>query len=154
VLLAVVFLSSCVIPGSGLEGTNDKDLLPVPRRVNYNVVGDPFIPRTDILVYKCKKDGTMVLVPIGELDKVGIITKPSDDPDEADDVSEWLDPIKGSYLFSDVGRHDVVVSYSGGTMTARYSVWAQDPLGGGLLPGGGDGVGDGGGIGLIWASRR
>jgi hypothetical protein len=127
---------------------NDKDLLPVPRRVNFNVLNDPFYPRTDILVYKCKKDGTMILVPIGELDKVGIITDPSDDPESADDVNQWLDPTDGNYIFKHVGRYDVVVSYSGGTMTGRYSVWAQDPLGLSPLDPGEES--DGGGVGIIW----
>jgi hypothetical protein len=139
-------LASCVIPGMGLEGTGSTELLPVPRRVTYNL-NDLFYPRTDILVYKCKKDGTMVQVPIGTLDNVGIIAAPNEDPDEADDVDTWIDPM-GNYLFQRAGRHDVVVSYNNNTMTGRYSVWVEDPLG--LDPNPPGGGGDGGGIGIVW----
>jgi hypothetical protein len=151
-LLALASLAGCVIPGTGIGGVVDADsLLPVPRRVNYIIHTDPLFPRTDIMVYKCKKDGTMVLVPIGSLDGVGIITNVNDDPDEPDEVEQWLNPLTDSYTFGQSGRFDVVVSYGGGAMTGRYSVWVQDPQG--LGGGGGGGGGDGGnGIGIEWGN--
>jgi hypothetical protein len=140
----------------GLGETDDKGLLPVPRRVNYNISSDPFYPRTDIQVYKFKKDGAMVLVPMNNLDKVGIITRPGDDPDGADDVDEWIDPAAGYFIFEHAGRYDVILSCSDGALTGRYSVWAQDPLGldngesGGN--GGSNGGNNGGGIGIVWGN--
>jgi hypothetical protein len=45
----------------------------------------------------------------------------------------------------------VVVSYGGGAMTGRYSVWVQDPLGLNNGPGGNSGD-DGDGINIIWGN--
>jgi hypothetical protein len=149
-LLFLGLLASCVIPGMGLDGTGDVKLLPVPRRVTYNVFSDPFYPRTDIVVYKCKRDGTMVQVPVETLDRVGIITEPSDDPDGADDVNKWLEPLTGSYTFQRAGRHDVVLSYNDSTAMGRYSVWVEDPLG--LTPDTPGSGGEGGGIGIEWGN--
>jgi hypothetical protein len=150
VLFVLAPLSGCVIPGMITDSTDGSSLLPVPRRVNYNVFSDPFYPRTDVLVYKCKKDGTMVLVPVGELDQVGLIGDPDDDPDGTDFVDAYIDPMTGSYTFTHSGRYDIVVSYNNGTINGRYSVWVQDPLG--LVPDGPGGGDDGGGIGILWGN--
>jgi hypothetical protein len=155
--MAPAFFAACSIPGMGAGTTDDQELLLVPRRVNYNVYSDPFYSRTDVLVYKSMKDGTLVLVPISKVDKVGIIINPSDDPDEADEIDQWLDdPQTGSYAFQHTGRYDIVVTYKNYTMTGRYSVWAHDPVGVGLNNGGGigggSGGGNGGGISVIWGN--
>jgi hypothetical protein len=157
--LAPVLLAGCVIPGSGLDGAggavSGQDLMVVPRRTNYGIFSDPFYPRADLQVYRYRKDGSMVAVPVQELDSVGIIDSPEGDPDVADAVSDWLQPVSGSYTFQAVGRFDVVV-VCGGVTAGRYSVWVQDPLGigsgGDGGGGGGGGGGSGGGIGIEWGN--
>jgi hypothetical protein len=147
---ALPFLAGCVIPGGVLDGGGDQELLPVPRRVEYNITNDPFVPRADLLVYKCKKDGTMVLVPIGSVDRVGIIDWPSLDPESLDEVSRWIDPM-GSWpppgsSWDHKDRYDVVVVAGG--MSGRYSVWINDdptnPLNPVDPPGGG-------GFDVVWS---